>query len=135
MADKKKKNDEDYQEFEEWDKEGVRDEIVEDEVVEKAQPKEETPEIATDPEDVMREDEDALALDTAANIPVTVTAVVGQAKTKVKDLLNYKTGHVIDLHRSPGETVDLIAGGKLIARGELVEIEGRLGVRVLKMLR
>ena len=54
---------------------------------------------------------------------------------KLKDLLKLKVGHAIDLERAPNEFVDLTANGKVIARGELVEIDGKLGVRIIKMLK
>lgn len=84
------------------------------------------------------EDEDLESpdvLNTAAEIPVVVSAVIGQTRTTVKEILEFRPGFVIDLHRAPGETVDVMAGGKLIARGELVEMDGKLGVRILKLLR
>ncbi|HPQ80117.1 MAG TPA: FliM/FliN family flagellar motor switch protein [bacterium] len=69
------------------------------------------------------------------DFPVSLVAVVGKTTTTVRDLINLRLGQAIDLGRAPGETVDLVANGKLIARGELVEMEGKLGVRILKMVR
>ena len=69
------------------------------------------------------------------DFPVNLVAVVGKTTTTVRDLINLRLGQAIDLGRAPGETVDLVANGKLIARGELVEMEGKLGVRILKMVR
>lgn len=74
-------------------------------------------------------------MDVSPDIPVTLVAVIGKKTTTVADLLSYRMGKTIDLGRTPGETVDLIANGRLIARGELVEIDGKLGVRILKMVK
>ena len=69
------------------------------------------------------------------DVPVHLVAVLGEKKMKLKDLLKLKVGHAIDLERAPNEFVDLTANGKVIARGELVEIDGKLGVRIIKMLK
>lgn len=69
------------------------------------------------------------------DVPVKLTAVLGKKNIALKDLLQFKIGHTIDLERPPNEFVDLVANGKVVARGELVEIDGKLGVRIIKMLR
>jgi flagellar motor switch protein FliM len=71
----------------------------------------------------------------APDVPVNLVAVIGKMTTDVGALIKYRVGEVIDLGRTPGETVDLVANGRLIARGELVEMEGKMGVRILKMVR
>lgn len=74
-------------------------------------------------------------LDLAPDVPVNLVAVIGKTTTTVGDLMQTRVGGVIDLGRPPGETVDLVANGRLIARGELVEMDGQLGVRILKMVK
>lgn len=71
----------------------------------------------------------------APDVPVSLVAVIGKTTTNVGELIKYRMGQVIDLARPPGETVDIVANGRLIARGELVEMDGKLGVRILKMVR
>lgn len=71
----------------------------------------------------------------APDMPVNLVAVIGKTTTSVAELLRFKMGHVIDLARPPSETVDIVANGKLIARGELVEMDGKLGARILKLVR
>jgi flagellar motor switch protein FliN len=84
----------------------------------------------------MTEEEFAESLvDLAPDVPVNLVAVIGKATTNVGDLMQTRAGSVIDLGRPPGETVDLVANGRLIARGELVEMDGQLGVRILKMVK
>lgn len=69
------------------------------------------------------------------DVPVNLVAVIGKTHTNVGELIKYRIGQVVDLGRSPGETVDLVANGRLIARGELVEMEGKMAVRILKMVK
>ncbi len=74
-------------------------------------------------------------LELAPEVPVNLVAVIGKTTTSVGDLMALRMGQVIDLGRPPGETVDVVVNGRLIARGELVDMDGQLGVRILKMVR
>lgn len=69
----------------------------------------------------------------AADMPVQVVAVLGKKTITVGDLVGLKKGEVVELNRFPNEAVDLVANGKLMAKGELVEIDGKLGVRIIKI--
>ncbi len=71
----------------------------------------------------------------SADVPVHLVAVIGRTTVSVKDIMNYQMGQIVDLGRPPGETVDLVASGKLFARGELVDIDGKLGVRIIKLVK
>lgn len=75
------------------------------------------------------------ALKMTGDVPVQVVAVMGKKTISMKELIGLKMGEVIDLDRPPNEVVDLVAGGKLIAKGELVDIDGKLGVKIVKMVR
>jgi len=70
----------------------------------------------------------------AADIPVQVVCVLGKKNVTVGDLIKIKEGEVVDLDRFPHDAVDLVVNGKLMAKGELVEIDGKLGVRIVKLL-
>ena len=78
--------------------------------------------------------QDINPLDLASDVPVQLIAVLAKKNMTMKELLNVRLGEVIDLNRPPSEHVDLVAGGRLIGRGELVEIDGKLGVRILKLI-
>jgi len=99
----------------------------------KAAPK--TPAKKGPPREMTEEEFTESLLDLAPDVPVNLVAVIGKATTNVGDLMQTRVGSVIDLGRPPGETVDLVANGRLIARGELVEMDGQLGVRILKMVK
>lgn len=70
----------------------------------------------------------------AADVPVQVVAVLGKRSFNMQELMNFHVGQVVDLYRPANETVDLVVGGKLIAKGELVSIDGKLGVKILKLI-
>ena len=68
---------------------------------------------------------------------VTVAMVVelGRVMVSAADVMGLRPGQVVELSRSPGEPVDLVVDGKRIGKGELVEIDGELGVRILSLAR
>lgn len=68
---------------------------------------------------------------------VTVAMVIelGRVMVSAADVMGLRPGQVIELSRSPGEPVDLVVDGKRIGKGELVEIDGELGVRILSLAR
>lgn len=74
-------------------------------------------------------------LNLAPDVPVNLVAVIGKTTMSIAEIMKYRIGETIDLGRPPNETVDLVANGKLIARGELVEIDGKLGVKIMKMVK
>ncbi len=74
-------------------------------------------------------------LDLSPDLSVPVIVVMGRKSMTVKDLLGMRMGQVVDLNRNPSEPVDLVAAGKVIGKGELVEIDGGLGVRILKLFK
>ena len=69
------------------------------------------------------------------DIPVQLSVQLGQTEMLFKDLLELCPGAVIELDESVDEPVDLLINGKLIATGEVVTVDGRLGVRVLNIAR
>lgn len=74
-------------------------------------------------------------LNLAPDIPVTLVAVMDRKSVTVKDLLGLRMGSVVVFDRTPAEPVDVLAGGKLFAKGELVEVDGKLGIRILKLIK
>lgn len=74
-------------------------------------------------------------LDLAPDIPVQLAVVMGRKDVTVKDLLSLRMGHVVELGGAASEAVELVAGGRVIARGELVQIDGKMGVRITRILK
>ena len=99
-----------------------------------APPKEPEPKKSSQEEE--KKDRDWVeALELAPDVPVQVVAVMAKKNISMRELMQFHAGQVIDLNRPPSEQVDVVANGKLIARGELVEIDGKLGVRIVKLVR
>ena len=63
------------------------------------------------------------------NIDVVLTVEVGSAEIKIRDLLRLNEGSVIELDRLAGDPLDILANGTMIAKGEVVMVGERVGVR------
>lgn len=63
------------------------------------------------------------------NIDVSLTVEVGGAEIKIRDLLRLNEGSVIELDRLAGDPLDILANGTMIAKGEVVMVGERFGIR------
>lgn len=68
------------------------------------------------------------------DVPMVIEAEMGRASKSLRDVLRIGEGSVIDFDKEANEPVDLMINGKLIARGEIVEIEGNYGVRITELI-
>ncbi len=68
------------------------------------------------------------------DIPVVMSLEVGSTKITVNELLTMGDGAVIELNRSAGDPLDVKVNGTLIGRGEVVEINGRYGIRLTEVV-
>lgn len=77
------------------------------------------------------------AADLAAvyNIPVNVSAVLGKSTMQVSSLLKLGRGAVLELDRKVGEAIDIYVNNRLVARGEVVVVEDRLGVTMTEIIK
>jgi flagellar motor switch protein FliN len=73
------------------------------------------------------------SIDLLRDVPLTVHAELGRTKMVVKDILRLGVGSVIELEKETGEPLDILVNNKLIARGEVVEIEGNFGIRITEI--
>ena len=69
------------------------------------------------------------------DVPVTVPAVLGSSKVAVGDLLQIVPGAVLELDRRVGEAIDIFVNERLVARGEVVVVEDRLGVTMTEIIK
>ena len=72
---------------------------------------------------------------TFENVPVKISAVLGKTRIDVAQLRQLKEGAIIELNRKVGEPIDLYVNDRLIARGELVMVEGSLGVTMTEIVK
>ena len=69
------------------------------------------------------------------DIPVQVSAVLGRANMQVSQLLKLGRGAVVELDRKVGEAVDIYVNNRLVARGEVVVVDDRLGVTMTEIVK
>ena len=69
------------------------------------------------------------------DIPVQISAVLGKASMQVSQLLKLGRGAVVELDRKVGEPIDIYVNNRLVARGEVVVVDDRLGVTITEVIR
>ncbi len=69
------------------------------------------------------------------DIPVQVSAVLGRSSMKVSQLLKLGRGAVVELDRKVGEAIDIYVNNRLVARGEVVVVEDRLGITMTEIVK
>ncbi|HJP54801.1 MAG: flagellar motor switch protein FliN [Rhodospirillales bacterium] len=74
-------------------------------------------------------------MEAAYNISVDITAVLGTAEMKVSQILKLGRGAVVELDRRVGDSIELRAENQLVARGEVVVIEDRLGITITEVIK
>jgi flagellar motor switch protein FliN/FliY len=77
----------------------------------------------------------AADLEAVFDVPVQVSAVLGRAHMDVGGLLNLGPGTVLELDRKVGEAIDIYVNNRLVARGEVVLVEDKLGVTMTEIIK
>lgn len=77
----------------------------------------------------------AADLEAVFDVPVRISVVLGRTKMPVASLLKLDTGTVIELDRQVGEAVEIFINDRLVARGEIVLVEDRLGVTMTEIIK
>lgn len=80
-------------------------------------------------------DKSAADLATVFDVPVNISAVLGKAHMSVAQLLKLNRGSVLELDRKVGEAIDIFVNNRLVARGEVVVVEDRLGVTMTEIIK
>ena len=93
-------------------------------------------------DDAPREIHDELAsakvaqdLEHVFDVPVHVSAVLGRTRLEIGELLRMGPGTVLELDRRVGEAIDIFVNDRLVARGEVVLVEDRLGVTMTEIIK
>ena len=81
------------------------------------------------------EDKVATDLATVFDVPVNISAVLGRAHLSVAQLLKLGQGSVLELDRKVGEAIDIYVNNRLVARGEVVIVDDRLGVTMTEIIK
>ena len=74
-------------------------------------------------------------LEAVFDVPVTVSAVLGKSAMEVSQLLKLGKGTVVELDRKVGEAIDIYVNDRLVARGEVVLVEDRLGITMTEIIK
>ncbi len=73
-------------------------------------------------------------IDLLMHVPLHLTVELGSCKLSIAEILELGTGSVVELDRSANHPVDLLVNSRPIARGEIVAVEDKFGVRITELL-
>jgi len=74
-------------------------------------------------------------LDLVMNVPVQVTVELGRTKRKIKEILEFGQGTIVELDKQAGSQVDVIVNGQLIAKGDVVVVDDNFSIRITEILK
>jgi flagellar motor switch protein FliN len=74
-------------------------------------------------------------LEQVLDVPVMVSAVLGKTRMEVSQLLKIAPGQLLELDRRVGEAIDIYVNNRLVARGEVVVVEDKLGVTMTEIIK
>ena len=74
-------------------------------------------------------------LEAVYDIPVKVSAILGKSKIKVSQLLKINKGTIIELDKKIGEAIDIYVNNNLVARGEVVVVDDKLGITMTEIVK
>jgi len=69
------------------------------------------------------------------DVPISMIAQVGSVQKTVREILAMKTGTVMEFDKIVGEPMDVLIGGRLMCRGEIVVVNERYGIRISEVIR
>lgn len=72
-------------------------------------------------------------LDVLGTVPLELVAVLGSKRLRLRELLELGEGSVLLLDRAANEPIEVLAGGTLVARGEIVAVDEHFGVRITEL--
>ena len=85
--------------------------------------------------DIGDDDKSAADLTPVFDVPVSISAVLGRSQMSVAQLLQLGAGSIVELDRKVGEAIDIYANNRLVARGEVVIVDERLGVTMTEIIK
>ena len=79
--------------------------------------------------------ESAANIDLVMDVPVVVSVELGRTKRKIKEILEFGQGTIVELDKQAGSQVDVIVNGQLIAKGDVVVVDDNFSIRVTEILK
>lgn len=73
-------------------------------------------------------------LDLLMDVPLRISVELGRTKLSVREVLDLQNGAVVELDRMAGDAVDVLVNDKLMARGEVVVVDDKFGIRITEIL-
>ncbi len=86
-------------------------------------------------EEIPEKPKSSAELEAVYDIPVQVSAVLGKSRMQVHQLLKLGRGAVVELDRKIGEAIDIYVNNRLVARGEVVVVDDRLGITMTEIIK
>ncbi len=74
-------------------------------------------------------------LDLIMSVPVQITVELGKTRKKIRDIAEFAPGNIVELDRQAGDQVDIVANGRLIARGDVVVVDDNYSVRITEIMK
>jgi len=75
-----------------------------------------------------------IKLEAILDVPVTVSMEIGRTRINIRNLLQLNQGSVVELDRLAGEPLDVLVNGTLIAKGEVVVVNEKFGIRLTDII-
>ena len=75
-----------------------------------------------------------LSLEALGDIELDVTLELGRAEVTIEELLQLREGSVVPLDKAAGDPIDILANGRLVARGEVIVVDDKFGVRICEVI-
>lgn len=82
----------------------------------------------------MSEKSENLTLEALYDVPVQISVVLGRTSMQLNNLLKLGRGAVIELERTVGEPVDIFVNSKMVAKGEIVVVDNKIGVTLTEVI-
>ncbi len=76
----------------------------------------------------------ATDIDLIKDVPMEITVELGRASKRISEILDFGIGSVVELDKLVGESLDVLANGKIIAKGEVVVVDENYGIRITEIL-
>ena len=97
--------------------------------------KEQSPTFNTFSKTEENEDGESRSVEAVYKVPITISAVLGTSKMLVSDVLKLRRGAVVELDRRVGDAIDIFINNRLVARGEIIVVDEKLGVTMTEIIK